>query len=94
MGTIQKQGDHTISLWNWHVSNNQPKLNNHMIHSTLCLFCLLIDVPVYLKGENQWESSENVELYEVAIKRDIEKLQSALDKGAKQNYIHIHLFLL
>lgn len=47
-------------------------------------------MPEYLKGENQWESTENVELYEAAIKGDIHKLRKALDKGAKPNYFHRH----
>jgi len=48
------------------------------------------DVPEYLKGENQWESPENVELYEAALKGDIHNLRLALDKGAKPNYFHRH----
>jgi len=47
-------------------------------------------VPEYLKGENQWESPENVELYEAALKGDIHNLRLALDKGAKPNYFHRH----
>lgn len=55
------------------------------------LYCRLkTEVPDYLRGESQKETSENSQLYAAAINGDIKQLILALDKGANPNYFHRH----
>lgn len=46
------------------------------------------EVPEYLCGERQWNSSQNTELYDAAANGDIRRLRDALEKGANPNYFN------
>ena len=46
-----------------------------------------LDVPEYLCGENQWETLENINLFNAASEGNINKLKEALSNGANPNYI-------
>ena len=46
------------------------------------------EVPEYLRGENQWESAPNLDLYEAAESGDVEKLRNALSQGANANFFN------
>ena len=48
------------------------------------------DVPDYLCGESQWETSTNVQLYRAASGGNYQRLRDALKMGGNPNYIDKH----
>jgi ankyrin repeat protein len=46
------------------------------------------EAPEYLCGENQWDTDQNLELYNAASVADLDKLQTALSKGANPNFFY------
>mmetsp|Transcript_38459 Transcript_38459/g.69315 ORF Transcript_38459/g.69315 Transcript_38459/m.69315 type:complete len:299 (-) Transcript_38459:183-1079(-) len=48
------------------------------------------DVPDYLCGESQWETSTNTQLYKAASEGDYQQLRDALESGGNPNYIDKH----
>ncbi|KAL3773499.1 hypothetical protein ACHAWO_012760 [Cyclotella atomus] len=48
-----------------------------------------LEVPEYLRGENQWETEANLELFQAAQNGDIEMLKVALAKGGNPNYFSV-----
>eukprot|EP00804_Cyclotella_cryptica_P013321 CCRYP_019816-RA/>CCRYP_019816-RA protein AED:0.47 eAED:0.39 QI:0/0/0/0.5/0/0.5/2/0/177 len=53
-------------------------------------FVLVIDVPEYLRGDNQCETDQNISLYEAATEGDLNKLRVALSNGANPNFFYQH----
>jgi len=48
------------------------------------------DLPDYLCGESQWETSTNIELYRAASDGNCKQLRDALKMGGNPNYIDKH----